>query len=330
MKIKEVFKNYLKERIFYAILLALIFIIFACVYFAYHIKQEAYLYALYLTCFVIVIFTIIDFYHYYQKHLELSRLHQSISYTHHLPSSSTFHEKEYQALITELKKAHNENSLHYEQAIDDLENYFTVWAHQMKLPIASMKLLLETENTPDKKLLKSELLRINQYTDMILAYLRLTSQDTDYVFTKVPLDPLIRQTIRKFSTEFILKNINMDFEETNMIVLIDEKWLAFVLEQLLSNALKYTQQGSIHIYGKDFTLFIEDTGIGIESYDLPRIFEKGFTGINGRIDKKASGLGLYLCKTILDKLSCSIEIQSQVNQGTKVILHLEHENVRVE
>ena len=140
----------------------------------------------------------------------------------------------------------------------------------------------------------------------------------------------MRQAIRKFSFEFIRKKIRIDFDETNMKVLTDEKWLVFVLEQLLSNAMKYTNEGNVHIYGYDSTLFIEDTGIGIDPSDLPRVFEKGFTGFNGRSDKQASGLGLYLCKSIMNKLSHGIEIESQVNKGTKVILYLKHEDLRVE
>ena len=149
------------------------------------------------------------------------------------------------------------------------------------------------------------------------------SLESDYVFKTYDLDNLIRQAIRKFSTEFIRKKIKINFEETHMHILTDEKWLVFVLEQLLSNAIKYTNQGSVHIYGHHSTLYIEAS-------DLPRVFEKGFTGFNGRKDKNASGLGLYLCQSILEKLSHKIEIQSQVDKGTKVILHLEHYDLMVE
>ena len=165
---------------------------------------------------------------------------------------------------------------------------------------------------------------------MVLAYLRMRSIDTDYVFEVYELDDLIRQAIRKFSTEFIRKKLQIQFDETHIKVLTDEKWLVFVLEQLLSNAIKYTDQGYVHIYGNDNTLYIEDTGIGIDASDLPRVFDKGFTGYNGRSDKKASGLGLYLCKNIIDKLSHRLELESQVDKGTKVILHLERKDLRVE
>lgn len=239
-------------------------------------------------------------------------------------------DKEYLDVVEEIKRLYYENDGITNQQFKDLEDYFTLWVHQIKLPISAIKLLLETEKVPDKKLLKSELLRINQYTDMVLAYLRMRSIDTDYVFEIYELDDLIRQAIRKFSTEFIRKKLQIQFDETHIKVLTDEKWLVFVLEQLLSNAIKYTNQGYVHIYGNDNTLYIEDTGIGIDASDLPRVFDKGFTGYNGRSDKKASGLGLYLCKNIIDKLSHRLELESQVDKGTKVILHLERKDLRVE
>ncbi len=169
-----------------------------------------------------------------------------------------------------------------------------------------------------KKLLKSELLRINQYTDMVLAYLRMRSIDTDYVFEVYELDDLIRQAIRKFSTEFIRKKLQIQFDETHIKVLTDEKWLVFVLEQLLSNAIKYTDQGYVHIYGNDNTLYIEDTGIGIDASDLPRVFDKGFTGENGRKFGKSTGIGLYLCKKLCKKLGLDINLVSEEGNFTRV------------
>ena len=131
-----------------------------------------------------------------------------------------------------------------------------------------------------------------------------------------------------FSSE---KKISLDFQPTNYKVLTDEKWLVFVIEQLLSNAIKYTNKGKISIYPlEDKKLVIEDTGIGISKEDIPRIFDKGFTGYNGRTDKKATGLGLYLCKNILDKLSHKISIESEVGVKTKVILDLAMVNVNIE
>ena len=166
---------------------------------------------------------------------------------------------------------------------------------------------------------------------MVLSYIRLGSNENDFVIKEYDLDNIVRQAIRKYAPLFIRKKINLDFQPTTYKVLTDEKWLVFVIEQLLSNAIKYTNKGKISIYPlEDKKLVIEDTGIGISKEDIPRIFDKGFTGYNGRTDKKATGLGLYLCKNILDKLSHKISIESEVGVKTKVILDLSMLNVNIE
>ena len=166
---------------------------------------------------------------------------------------------------------------------------------------------------------------------MVLSYIRLGSNKNDFVLKEYDLDNIVRQAIRKYAPLFIRKKISLDFQPTNYKVLTDEKWLVFVIEQLLSNAIKYTNKGKISIYSlENKKLVIEDTGIGISKEDIPRIFDKGFTGYNGRTDKKATGLGLYLCKNILDKLSHKISIESEVGVKTKVILDLAMVNVNIE
>ena len=166
---------------------------------------------------------------------------------------------------------------------------------------------------------------------MVLSYIRLGSNKNDFVLKEYDLDNIIRQAVRKYAPLFIRKKISLDFKPTNYKVLTDEKWLVFVIEQLLSNAIKYTNKGKISIYSlENKKLVIEDTGIGISKEDIPRIFDKGFTGYNGRTDKKATGLGLYLCKNILDKLSHKISIESEVGVKTKVILDLSMLNVNIE
>ena len=155
---------------------------------------------------------------------------------------------------------------------------------------------------------------------MVLQYLRLGSTANDFVLQTYDLDDMIRQALRKYARMFIGRKLSVNFSETHQKVLTDEKWMVFVIEQLLSNALKYTNAGTISIYGAEGGqgFVIEDTGIGISAEDLPRIFEKGYTGFNGRRDKKATGLGLYLCKQILDKLGHRIEVASVPGTGTKM------------
>ena len=157
--------------------------------------------------------------------------------------------------------------------------------------------------------MKMELFKIEQYVEMVLSYLRMEEMSSDLAFEEYQLDDIVRQAVRKYSQMFILKRIRLDFQPLQRAVLTDEKWLVFVVEQILSNALKYTKEGSISIYlttyREKLMLAIRDTGIGISREDLPRVFEKGFTGYNGRADKKSTGIGLYLCKRLW--ISCAME-----------------------
>lgn len=173
---------------------------------------------------------------------------------------------------------------------------------------------------------QEEQIKMEQYVQMALQYLRMEKMTSDLVFARYDLDALIRQAVRKYAPLFIRRKIILSYEPVHCEVLTDEKWLVFVLEQILSNALKYTKSGSIHIYlspDAPKTLVIEDTGIGIAPEDLPRIFEKGYTGCNGRADKRSTGIGLYLCRQIMEKLSHTIRIESEMGAGTKVYLGLD-------
>ena len=166
--------------------------------------------------------------------------------------------------------------------------YYTLWAHQIKTPIASMRLTLENRDSREARKLSADLFRIEQYVEMVLTFLRLDSDYTDYVIESCCLDKIIRCSVKKFSSEFINRKIKLRYEGITEDIVTDEKWFQTVIEQILSNALKYTRQGSISIYYKDNKLYIEDTGIGIAPEDLPRIFENGYTGYNGRKDKRAN------------------------------------------
>ena len=177
----------------------------------------------------------------------------------------------------------------------------------------------------------SELFKIEQYVGMVLSYLRLNSDFTDFVIRKYSLEELVRQAVRKYAPLFIRKKIRLELMDVDVTVLTDEKWLSFVLEQILSNALKYTDRGRIKMYLEEpKILVIEDTGIGIAPEDLPRICEKGFTGYNGRTDKAATGIGLYLCREILTKLSHTLNITSEPGVETQVRIGLDYVEMRQE
>lgn len=329
---KELFFYYIKEHKKTIIVYVNSVFIFYLLFFLYENKIESILYSTILVTFLWIIFGSYDFYQYVIRYEYLYQCRNTIEYQmEDIGENLSLMEKEYQTLLIRLNQKRKDYFAQSEQEKIELEDYFTLWVHQMKLPIAAMKIMLETEELPDKKLLKSELFRIEQYSSMVLAYIRMNSIDTDYQIETCDLDQMIRQSIRTFASEFIRKKIACDFKETKIQLITDEKWFVFVLEQILSNSLKYTKTGTVSIYSQDEnTLVVEDTGSGMEFGDCVRSFEKGYTGRNGRSDKKASGLGLYLCKNILNKLSHDIQIESKIGVGTKVKIRWEKERMMIE
>lgn len=234
-------------------------------------------------------------------------------------------EQQYQELLRTLSDAKQELERQAGQREREQTEYYTMWVHQIKTPIAALKLLLEEEKDAGELRQEelSELFRIEQYAEMALGYTRLKSESTDFVFRRLRLDDVIREAVRKYAKQFIRKKISLHYEPTGQMVLTDEKWLGFVLGQLLSNALKYTPRGSITISMEDHSLRIFDTGIGIREEDLPRVCEMGYTGYNGRAEKRSTGIGLYLCSNILKKLGHGFSITSEEGKGTCVSIKFE-------
>lgn len=328
----SVIRGYIKQNIKVLLLFIVFALVFCIVFSLYDLEIEAIYYSIMLCTFIGLIYICINFINYYKKHIQLYKLQNEISISlENLPSPKTLMEEDYTNLILNLNKEYKNYISKSDIAKSDMIDYYTMWVHQIKTPISALKLLIQTSESEISSDLSSELFKIEQYVEMVLSYIRLGSNKNDFVLKEYDLDNIIRQAVRKYAPLFIRKKISLDFQPTNYKVLTDEKWLVFVIEQLLSNAIKYTNKGKISIYSlENKKLVIEDTGIGISKEDIPRIFDKGFTGYNGRTDKKATGLGLYLCKNILDKLSHKISIESEVGVKTKVILDLAMVNVNIE
>jgi signal transduction histidine kinase len=313
-----------------SIILFIIFAgVFCTVFYLYDIEIDAVIYAAAL-CFVLsLVIAAAGFMRFIKKHNALVEMRESILISlDQLPEPQTLIEKDYRAMLDILYKQKCRTESDKAMTITEMTDYYTIWVHQIKTPISAMRLILETETSHDTEL-ELQLFRIEQYVDMVLTYIRTESSTTDYIIKKYSLDDIVKQAIRKYAKSFIHKKIALEYTDVKCTVLTDEKWLLFVLEQIISNSLKYTNEGSISIYmdkDKPKTLVIEDTGIGIQEEDLLRLCEKGYTGFNGRTDKKSTGIGLYLCKQILKKLSHKMKIESEVGKGTKVFLDLNSEN----
>ena len=306
-------------------------LVFALVFSLYDLPTAPVLYGSILSGFAGLVFTAVDFILYRRRCIVLQKLEKEITVSvENLPQPRNTVEEEYTKLINilydSLKAAENEAA----EKLSDMTDYYTMWVHQIKTPIAAMGLILQSGDSPEYSELSENHQRIEQYAEMVLCYLRIDRDSSDLVIREYDLDDILRQAVRKFSSQFIRRKLKLSYEPLNQKVLTDEKWLLFVIEQVISNAVKYTSSGMVQIYYEEpLTLCIKDTGIGIAAEDLPRIFEKGYTGCNGRLDKKASGIGLYLCKRICGRLGHKISAESSDN-GTVIRIFLESRRLGIE
>ncbi len=329
----QFFFSYLYHRRKVLLLLFFFLFLFAVSFWLYRLPVEAVAYPALICAAIGLAVLILGSLRASRKHRLLVRLADSLTeLPRGLPEPRTQDDEDYQLLVGALCEEQRRLKSAMELRYADMIDYYTVWAHQIKTPIASMRLTLQEEDSEFSRRAGEDLLRIEQYVEMVLCYLRLDSDSTDYVFREQELDPILRQAVRRLSGQFIRRRMHLQYEPLGVRVLTDEKWLLFVVEQVLTNALKYTPAGgTITIELEEpKTLCIRDTGIGIAPEDLPRIFENGYTGVNGRADKKASGLGLYLCRRICRALGHTIRANSSPDSGTVIRIDLSSHEQRPE
>lgn len=315
-------------------------------------RKQDLVYAAVLDVILLLITVLVGFFRYSSKVKALSNaLKRPVEEQAQLPEATDDVEILYHRLLENQSIARSESESSAAIRQSQMRDYYSMWVHQIKTPISAMKLLLEVEREELGQLIcddeqsqyllsdnmdsfEDELFRIEEYVSMALQYQRVSSTENDFVLEKVSVDGVIRDTIKKYAKIMIRRHIGINYSGTGQEVYTDGKWLAFMLEQILSNAIKYTPQGFVTIETAEekdrFFITIKDTGIGIKAEDLPRVFEKGYTGYNGHADKKATGIGLYLCRQMADKLGHTIRMESEIGKGTKVWIgfDLDYSDVR--
>ncbi|MDM8236098.1 sensor histidine kinase [[Ruminococcus] torques] len=309
--------------------------VFAAVFALYGIRMEAAWYPILITALFGVIMLAAGFVRYDKRRRNMERILSSDGIfpdaADILPKAESLEEEDYHELLGKMEAAFRKKKGEWDASRRDMDDYYATWVHQIKAPIAVMKVMLQQEDTPENRELSAELFRVEQYAEMALCYVRLGEGASDLVIQEYALDTIIRKAVRKYAGQFIRRRIRLVYEGTAVRVITDEKWLSFIIEQLLSNAVKYTSEGSVTIAVKDGKkLSVTDTGIGISPEDMPRIFEKGYTGYNGRLDKKSTGIGLYLCRKAAEKLGHVLTAESEPGKGSRFTIDLESYPFRAE
>ncbi len=313
-------KLYLQSR--RAVLL--FYICFAAVFFAifyvYEIDMNALAYGISICTFLLLLWLVYDLSRFFRKKKHLEEINRHIcEYSHRFPNTDDNIEWQYQQIIGSLYKIVEEHSNAISSAHGEQMDYYTMWLHQIKIPISAMRLALDS-GRGEASLFRQELFKIERYVEMALQYVKLEDLSSDLVIREYSLGAIVRQSLKKFAVLFSCRELSIKLGGIDQTVTTDSKWLSFIIEQMLSNAVKYTLRGTITISFDEEGLVIQDTGIGIRSEDLARIFEKGYTGYNGRLDQRASGIGLYMAKRVADHLAIEIVITSAPGVGTKARL----------
>lgn len=290
------FKNYISKILPVTVVTFFILSVFWVVFLLMNLEFESYFLALEIVIFFYIIYLV-------------------------FMAFLTKKEEKLKSQILELEEANLNLRNDFLAKEKELQEYFLIWIHQIKTPITAGKLICDSDiENENVKNIKKELIYIEDYTNMALSYLKMANHNTDMDISLVNLDDIINPLIKKYAILFISNNIKLEYEKLNVKVITDSKWCMVVIEQLLSNAIKYTKNGTVSITfnEKENYLEIKDNGIGIKESDLPKIFDKGYSGFNGRQNQKSTGIGLFLVKQILDKLGQKVKLESKLGEGTSV------------
>lgn len=317
---KTITSFFYEQRVVYLLYLLIVGLA-AFTFYLYDLPLMAFADGLLFTLFSILVYTLVAFYRYIRKQRQLTILTENLVQSEAqalFPRPDTQSEVCYQEIIRQLLAETNKERLKGQQAKQEIFDDFGLWMHQIKTPVAALDLLIQTGNSKPQEM-KAELFKVNEYLQMMLNYLRQNLDSQDLMIEKLAIDTVVKEVLRKYAFFFSQKNLQLELKQLEGgSVLSDKKWLIFILEQVLFNAIKYTNDGKITITFFENQLDIQDTGMGIRPEDIPRVFEKGYTGYNGREQQRASGLGLYLSQKVAQKIGCRLAIESTIGQGTTV------------
>ena len=325
------FKDFIKDKKIEIILMLFSTMSIEIILLAYQIQLIVRVYVVASIILSLLISMLIEYYSkksYYNNLLEkLDELDQKYLLSEVISKANFQDGNLFKEILEETGKSMLENVNKYKYAQEDYKEYIELWIHEIKTPISASKLIIENNKNEVTKNIEEELDKIENYTEQALYYARSNTVEKDYIVTKTNLKDIVNMSIIKNKTIILNNKIELDIHDLEKQVYTDSKWVVFILNQVIQNSIKYSKKENklIEIYAEEqkekVTLYIKDNGLGIKKSELSRVFEKGFTGENGRIiGKKSTGIGLYLCKKLCDKLQLAININAEQNVGTEVTI----------
>ena len=326
-------KKYILSNIPYLIMNFIIFL-FAIVLFKIVNMPNVIIFCIFLIWFMpLLVYIVIQFFKEKRFYGEIQNINSKLDKKYFLSEvikkPNYYQGKIFYEILKDANRNMHEEVNYYKHLQSDYAEYIEVWVHEIKTPIASCKMILENSNSRDKNALIDEINKIDRYINQALYYSRSTDFNKDYIIKTFNLQKVINECIRENRREFINKRIGVQIDSnTDIEVISDAKWIRFIINQILINSIKYSkdENAEIKIYtiqymdSQEVSLVIEDNGIGIPKSDINRVFDKGFTGENGRIYGKSTGIGLYLCKNLCKKLDLDLILMSEVNVGTRIFI----------
>lgn len=326
------FGAYIKERLFFIVINLVTFLLFAAIMGIAKFSLTITLWIFIIWFAPLCIYILYEYFkvkrYYSDVESVLDGLDQKFLISEVIKEPNFLEGKILHEVLREANKSMNENVKKYRLDSEEYKEYIETWVHEIKTPIASAKLVIENHNDEVTRKIDAELDKVDGFIEQVLYYSRSKDVSKDYVVKKVPLKPIVMKVAKSNARDFINKRISLSLGYLDEEVFTDEKWLGFIINQIIQNAIKYSKPEGAKIEinsekQKEFIrLTIKDNGVGISKRDIDRVFEKGFTGDNGRIFGKSTGIGLYLCKKLCIKLNLGLDIRSTVGEGTELEIRI--------